>query len=230
MDLSRLKRLRKGRIFAVFLIVFLTIYFASSGDARRRIKIIFSNSCRQYNQPAFSNRLTDRIVDYSEQAKRTGIKACRNEKELLKLVSQRKLVSVTPGRSYKIDRLTYSYSYLTPDADELLNEIGRRFRKKTREEGLNGTRFIITSMTRTTEKLKGLRRNNNNASANSPHLNGNAFDISYQRFSSRKFFLTECDKRFFKEVLAEVILELRREKKCWATYEKNQSCFHVVAR
>jgi hypothetical protein len=78
--------------------------------------------------------------------------------------------------------------------------------------------------------MKGLRRNNSNASANSPHLNGNAFDITYLRFSSRKFFLTECDKRFFKEALAEVILDLRREKKCWATYEKNQSCFHVVAR
>jgi hypothetical protein len=230
MDLSRLKRLRKGRIFAVFFIIFFTGYFAISGDARRRVKIIFSNSCRQYSQPLFSNRLTDRIIDYSEQAKRSGIKACRDEKELKKLVSERKLIRVTPGRSFSIDRLTYSYSYLTPDAVELLDEIGRRFREKTRNEGLNGTRFIITSMTRTTEKMKGLRRNNSNASANSPHLNGNAFDITYMRFSSRKFFLTECDKRFFKEALAEVILELRREKRCWATYEKNQSCFHVVAR
>jgi len=230
MDLSRLKRLRKGRIFAVFFIVFITIYFTVSGDARRRIKIIFSNSCRQYNQTLFSNKLTDRIVDYSEQAKRTGIRACRDEKELRELISKRKLVRITPGRSFMIDRLTFSYSYLTPDASDLLDEIGRRFREKTRNEGLNGTRFIITSMTRTTEKMKGLRRNNSNASANSPHLNGNAFDISYLRFSTRKFFLTECDKRFFKEVLAEVILELRREKKCWATYEKNQSCFHVVAR
>jgi hypothetical protein len=230
MDLSRLKRLRKGRIFAVLFIIFFTVYFTVSGDARRRIRIIFSHSCRQYNQPQFSNRLTDRIIDYSEQAKGTGIKACRDEKDLKKLISERKLVRVTPGRSYMIDRLTYSYSYLTPDASDLLNEIGRRFREKTRREGLNGSRFIITSMTRTTEKMKGLRRNNSNASANSPHLNGNAFDISYLRFTSRKFLLTECDKRFFKEVLAEVILDLRRERKCWATYEKNQSCFHVVAR
>jgi hypothetical protein len=230
MDLSRLKRLRKGRITAVLFIIFFICYFAISGNARRRVKIIFSQSCRQYNQKVFSNRLTDRIIDYSEQAKRTGIKACRDEKELKELISEGKLVRVTPGRSCKIDRLTYSYSYLTPDASKLLDEIGRRFREKTRREGLKGSKFIITSMTRTTEKMKGLRRNNSNASANSPHLNGNAFDISYLRFSSRKFFLTECDKRFFKEVLAEVILELRREKKCWATYEKNQSCFHVVAR
>lgn len=230
MDLSRLKRLRKGRILTVLLIIFLTVWFSVSGDARRRIRIIFSSSCRQYKQSVYSNRLTDRIVDYSEQAKRAGIKSCRNEEELKILASRGELVFVTSGRSYNIDRLTYSYSYLTPEARNLLREIARRFREKTEREGLNGSQFIITSMTRTTEKMKGLRRKNSNASANSPHLNGNAFDISYVRFTSRKFYLTECDKRFFKEALAEVILDLRREKKCWATYEKNQSCFHVVAR
>jgi hypothetical protein len=230
MDFSRFERLRKGRIFAVLFIIFFTVYFAVSGDARRRIKIIFSPSCRQYNQSVYSNKLTDRIIDYSEQAKSTGIKPCRNEKELKGLISDGKLVRVSSGRSYLIDKLTYSYSYITPEARDLLREIGRRFREKTEGEGLNRSRFIITSMTRTTENMRGLRRNNSNASANSPHLNGNAFDISYMRFTSRKFFLTECDKRFFKEALAEVILDLRREKKCWATYEKNQSCFHVVAR
>jgi hypothetical protein len=230
MDLSRLKRLRKGRIILVFLVLFFTIYFAVSDNARRRVRIIFSSSCRQYNQSLYSNRLADRIVDYSDQAKSTGIKPCRDERELKKLLSEGKLVRVTEGRSFRIDRLTYSYSYLTPAADDLLREIGRRFREKTKSAGLNGSCFIITSMTRTTEKMKGLRRNNSNASPNSPHLNGNAFDISYIRFTSRKFFLTACDKRFFKEILAEVIVELRREKRCWATYEKNQSCFHVIAR
>jgi len=225
-----LKRLRKGRISAVLLITFFTIYFSVSADARKRVRIILSPSCRQYVQAVCSNKLTDRIIDYSEQAKRTGIIACRDEKDLKKLIPEGKLVHVSSCRSYLIDRLTFSYSYLTPDARDLLREIGRRFREKTKDQGLNGSRFIITSMTRTTEKMKGLRKNNSNASANSPHLNGNAFDISYLRFTSRKFFLTECDKRFFKEALAEVILDLRREKKCWATYEKNQSCFHVVAR
>jgi len=230
MDLSRLKRLRKGRIFAVLLFLFVTIYFSVSGNARRRVRIIFSSSCRQYNQQLYSNKLTDRIVDYSEQAKRTGIKACRNEKELRDLISEGKLVRVSSGRSYDIDRLTYSYTYLTPEARELLAEIGKRFREKTKREGLNGSKFIITSMTRTTEKMKGLRKNNSNASENSPHLNGNAFDISYQRFTTRKFYFTECDRRFFKETLAEVILDLRRERRCWATYERNQGCFHVVSR
>jgi hypothetical protein len=85
-------------------------------------------------------------------------------------------------------------------------------------------------MTRTTEKMKGLRKDNQNASVNSPHLNGNAFDISYIRFSCKKLFVTSCDKRFFKEALAETIWQLRKENKCWATYEKTQNCFHVVSK
>jgi hypothetical protein len=85
-------------------------------------------------------------------------------------------------------------------------------------------------MTRTTDKLKSLREINSNTSANSPHLYGNAFDISYLRFSTRKLFMTYCDKKYLKEALAEVVWQLREEKRCWATYETKQSCFHVVAR
>ena len=73
-------------------------------------------------------------------------------------------------------------------------------------------------------------RNNQNASVNSPHLNGNAFDISYLRFSCKKLFVTSCDKKYLKEALAQVIWELKAEKKCWATYETAQYCFHVVSR
>ena len=37
--------------------------------------------------------------------------------------------------------------------------------------------------------------------------------------------LTNCDKKFLKEALAEVIWQLREEKKCWATYEKDAELF-----
>lgn len=85
-------------------------------------------------------------------------------------------------------------------------------------------------MTRTTEEFNRLRKYNSNASENTPHYYGNALDISYVRFSARKWFITDCDKYYLKEALAEVIWQLRKEKKCWATYEINQGCFHVVAR
>ena len=126
--------------------------------------------------------------------------------------------------------MTYSYPCITKDTKVLLDEIANRFSDKTSAGGLKKARFVITSMTREMESLKMLRENNSNASANSPHLYGNAFDISYKRFKVRKWRMTSCDEKFMKEALAQVIWQLKRERRCWATYEKEQSCFHVVCR
>jgi uncharacterized protein YcbK (DUF882 family) len=218
------------KICIVIFFVFLLFYLIVSKDARRNVRIYFSSSCIGYKQPVFSRKLTDKIVDYSDQSRSTGIIECKNENEIHKMVSEGKLVRVNSGRRFIIEKLSYSYPYLTIESRDLLNDISKRFRSKTEKAGLNGARFIVTSMTRTTEKMKVLRKNNGNASVNSPHLRGNAFDITYVRFSCRKLFVTECDKRFMKEALAEIIWQLSEEKRCWATYETQQSCFHVVAR
>jgi hypothetical protein len=190
----------------------------------------FNTRCLDYRQKDFSRRLNDRIVDYSAEAKQKGIGPCRDDAELKQKISDGKLVRVKSGSMYIVDRMSYSYPAVTGDSKILLDEIARRFREKTTEKGLPGSRFFITSMTRRPDFLKSLRTFNRNSSANSPHLYGNAFDISYKRFSVRKMFLTNCDRKFLKEALAEVIWQLRDEKRCWATYERMQNCFHVVSR
>jgi uncharacterized protein YcbK (DUF882 family) len=190
----------------------------------------FSTRCLDYKQKVYSRKLNDRIVDYSAAAKLRGIKACKDKKELEKRISEGKLVKVKSGSSYVIEKMTFSYPYVTSDSRQLLDEIARRLREKSSQKGLNGVRFFITSMTRKSDDIKSLRRFNGNASQNSPHLYGNAFDISYKRFIARKWFLTNCDKKFLKEALAEVIWQLRAENRCWATYEKIQNCYHVVSR
>lgn len=218
------------KICIILFLFFFVIYVLVSRNARRSIRTYFSSKCIGYKQLTFSRKLTDRIVDYSDFAKQSGIKPCKDESELRELVSSGKLVHISGGRRFLVEDLSYSYPYLTKDARDLLVEISKNFRLKTEQAGISGAKFIVTSLTRTTEKMKILRRNNSNASVNSPHLNGNAFDISYIRFKCKKLFITECDKRFMKEALAQVIWELSEEKKCWATYEVQQSCFHVVAR
>jgi hypothetical protein len=190
----------------------------------------FSTRCRDYRQRDFSRRMNDRIADYSAAARQRGISPSRNERELKQKISDGKLVRIKSGRMYVVDRMTFSYPAVTSDSKILLDEIARRFRAKTSQKGLMGSRFHITSMTRRIDHLKSLRRYNANSSANSPHLYGNAFDISYKRFSVSKMVLTNCDRKFLKEALAEVIWELRNERKCWATYERMQNCFHIVAR
>ena len=230
---NKFKNLRLGfilKIFSVILLILISIYLIIPKNGRNHLFSYFSTRCLDYKQMDFSRRLNDKIVDYSAEAKRKGIKVCKNEKELNQRISEGKLVKVKSGKRYIVDRMTYSYPYVTKESKILIDEIAKRFREKTSQKGLKGSRFILTSMTRKTESLKNLLKYNRNASANSPHLYGNAFDISYKRILARKWVLTNCDKKFLKESLAEVIWQLRKEKRCWATYETGQSCFHIVSR
>jgi uncharacterized protein YcbK (DUF882 family) len=213
---------------AVFLlfVIFLVINRNNPG----RFFSYFSSRCIDYRQKDFSRKLNDRLVNYASAAKMRGIIPCKTDDDIKKRVSSGNLVKVTNGNHYIIDRLTHSSPYLTRDGKKVLDEISRRFREKTSKKGLYGAEFIITSMTRKTENIKRLRRYNSNASVNSPHQYGNAFDITYKRFKVKKWILTNCDHKFMKEALAEVILDMKREGKCWATYERSQNCFHVVSK
>lgn len=230
----RIRRIRlrkeyrlKARIF--FLIVLILCFIIIPRPHRAAITSFFSKKCRSYQQ-VYSNKLNDRITDYLYLAKLTGIGKCNNAGDMLKRVLTGKLSRVRSCRSYKIENMEFSHPYLARESKKLLNEIARQFRKKVRKDGLMGSRFIITSMIRTSENINDLGRTNINASENSPHLNGNAFDITYARFLFRKLYITECDKWYMKEALAQVIWQLKKEKKCWATYERQQGCFHVVSR
>jgi len=223
---------RRSALLKVFsVIIILTVcFFIFNRKARNHLFPYFSTRCLEYRQKDFSRKLNDRIVDYSAEAKRKGIKVCKDDRDLKNRISEGKLVKVKSSNRYLIENMTYSSPYLTKDSKVLLEEIARRFRQKVSQKGLKGARLIVTSMTRKTESVKKLKRNNTNSSENSPHLYGNAFDITYKRFIVRKWILTNCDKKYLKDALGEVIWQLREEKKCFATYEKMQNCFHIVAR
>ena len=218
----------KARIILIF-IVLLSVTFIPKSH-RKAMKIYFGNDCVNKYQQVYSKNLNDRIVDYIENSKLTGIKACNDENDLITLFVSGELTKVKAGWRYLIGDMDNSYPYLTRESKKLLNEISRRFRKKLKKDNLWRTKFIITSMTRTTENVKELSKSNINVSENSPHMYGNAFDISYSSFKIGKLHITECDEWYLKEALAEVVSQLREDGKCWATYEKSQGCFHVVCR
>jgi hypothetical protein len=216
-----------GRL--VIIITFLLSFIFIPKPHRAAMVSFFSTKCRNYQQ-VYSKKLNDRITDYAIQARLTGIKICEDEGDIRKRILTGQLARIRGGRQYIIEKMSHSYPYLTHKSKRVLNQISRRFRKKVKRDGLMGSRFIVTSMTRTSENVRGLGRYNSNASENSPHLNGNAFDISYAQFSFIKLNVTECDKWYMKEALAEVIWQVRKENQCWATYERNQGCFHIVSR
>jgi uncharacterized protein YcbK (DUF882 family) len=229
MNFTRPQLVYSLKIFAIIFILF-TLFFALNKKARNRVFPYFSTRCLEYKQKDYSRKLNDRVVDYAAEAKRNGIKVCKDDKDLRARISEGKLVKIRNTNGYVIDRLTFSSPYLTKDGKKLLDEISRRFTEKVSEKGIKGAKFIVTSMTRKTEIIKRLRSYNSNSSENSPHIYGNAFDITYKRFEARKWVLTNCDQKFLKDALGEVIWQLRAEKKCWATYERMQNCYHVVAR
>jgi hypothetical protein len=184
----------------------------------------------KYNYKVFSSKLNDNLLDYYMLSSSKGIKACQDESDLKDKIKNGKLLEVKSGKYYVVEKMKYSYPCLTNSSKLLLDEIGKRFRNKISGTKLKRTRFVVTSMTRTLEINKKLRGVNPNTSSRSPHLNGNAFDITYVRYKSGRFVLSADDKRFLKETLAEIIWQLRKEGKCWATYERSQYCFHVVAK
>ena len=223
-----------GIILLVLCGVYILIYFPGSQFTDKFSEIFFTRivrvKCLDYKQSAFSRKLNNKIPDYIETSILNGIIKCKDESDLRHRVDEGKLVRIKDDKGYVIEQMSHSYPYLTKEGKDLLQEIGKRFREKISDTRMKGSSFRITSLTRTTEKLRDLRHVNSNTSMNSPHLYGNAFDISYIRFTTRRFYVTQCDKKYLKEALAEVIWQLRNERRCWATYETNQNCFHVVAR
>jgi hypothetical protein len=223
-------RFKTGTIVKVAIAITISFTVLIIIESRGHPFRYLNTSCHDYDQKPFSRMLNDRLVDYKDDARRSGVSPSGNDDEFSEKLSEGKLVKVSSCDLYVVDRMFFSYPAVTAGGKVLLDEIAERFQEKCSRNGLPGARFYITSMTRKTEHLRDLRKLNSNSSANSPHLYGNAFDISYKRFSVHKLFLSPCDRKFLKEALAEVISQLRDDKKCWATYERMQNCFHVVAR
>ncbi len=88
-----------------------------------------------------------------------------------------KLQHITSNPLYSVDSLTHSIPYLIPGAAALLDTIGQNFLDSLTAKGLNPNKIIVTSVLRTQEDVKRLRRRNYNASANSAHAYGTTFDV-----------------------------------------------------
>ena len=93
-----------------------------------------------------------------------------------------KLVHIVDNDFYVVDSLTHSIPYLVPRASALLDTIGANFLDSLTAKGLNPNKIIVTSVLRTENDVKRLRRRNGNASKNSCHFYGTTFDVSWKRF------------------------------------------------
>ena len=165
-------------------------------------------------------------------AKKIGIKPLKDREAAEKLGG--KVMEIKNGDFYQVDSLTHSIPFLVPKASALLDSIGANFLDSLENKGLNPNQVIVTSVLRTQDDVKKLRRVNGNASANSVHMFGTTFDISYKRV----FKVEDPDGRpmqdvradTLKLVLSEVLRDLKKKDMCYVKYELKQGCFHITAR
>lgn len=165
-------------------------------------------------------------------AKTIGIGSLKDRDEAENM--KEKLTHITDNEFYAVDSLTHSIPYLVPRASALLDTIGSNFLDSLTAKGLNPNKVIVTSVLRTQNDVKRLRRRNGNASANSAHCFGATFDVSWKRFKKVEDKdgrpLQDVGSDTLKLVLSEVLRDLRQADKCYIKYELKQGCFHITAR
>lgn len=203
------------------------------------------NSCKRkdmsvkLNEPhnirgvvSYKRTFGDLNAVHMEAAKRIGVEAVANRDEAEH--AKKKLHHIVDNNLYAIDSLTHSIPYLVPQAGKLLMNIGQNFQDSLTSKGLNPYKVIVTSVLRTQDDVKRLRKRNINASENSVHVHGTTFDISWKRFKKIEDKngrpLQDVGSDTLKLVLAEVLRDVRKEEKCYIKYELKQGCFHITAR
>ena len=191
-------------------------------------KIIPKPSC--FHSHSYFNKLNDSVHNYLEESYLKGIKrTIKRSFEIPNFVKTGALGPLKDNEVYLVDTLEYSYAFLTPRASSLLFDIGKRFQRKIKNTNLKGAKLIVTSALRTVNKVNLLRKVNKNAVKYSAHLHGTTFDVTYSSFFHKRK-LTHAEVNGLGEILSKTLFELRLRKKCWVTYERFQTCFHIVSR
>ena len=141
--------------------------------------------------------------------------------------TRRPLRKVQTCDAYYVDKLTHSFPYLVPEAEDLLRQIGYNFIDSLARRGADGYKIKVTSLLRSSATVKKLRKVNKNAVDSSTHQFGTTFDISWNNFYCANPDRT-INEEDLKNLLAEVLMDLRRQNRCMVKYERKSPCFHIT--
>lgn len=138
------------------------------------------------------------------------------------------LERVVDTEFYIVSKLTHSIPYLTSNTINFLELLGERMADIYTEKDILPYRFVLTSVLRTQEDQKKLRKINYNATKNeSAHFYGITFDISQTRFAmwdSRESIYTYR----LRNLLARELIKLQEEGLCYVLIENREKCFHIT--
>lgn len=140
------------------------------------------------------------------------------------------LKRIETNELYKVDPLTHSSPYLVPKAKDFLDDLGEAFQDSLYNRGYDRRhRFIVTSVYRTENHIKRLRRSGNvNASKNSCHQYGTTVDITYVRFDKPEEYRANDPKLL--QLLMQTVYDMHQAGRCYVKYERKQSCLHITIR
>ena len=177
---------------------------------------------RQYDR--LFNDLNDLQL---EAARKNGLKKPITTDEA---ATNRQLQKIEPNRYYDVQKLTHSVPYLVPKAAKLLEDMGKAFQDSLFNRGYNRNhRFTVTSVLRTEETVRQLRKTNVNSTENSCHCYGTTFDISYFTYSTPEIGkAASVDK--MRQILYQVAYDMKKQGRCYVKYEKQQTCLHITVR
>lgn len=223
----------KTRIFPIFLAASLCGVLAFAGCKKKEDLTMKMNQPHNIRGVAnFGRTFGDRNDRQLATAQTIGIAPIASREAAEKMTEQ--LTFIDNNERYSVDSLTHSIPYLIPGAAALLDTIGQNFLDSLSNKGLNPNRIIVTSVLRTQNDVKRLRRRNTNATTHSTHAYGTTFDISWKRFEKVEDPegrpLQDVGSDTLKLVLAEVLRDLKQAGKCYVKYEIRQACFHITTR
>lgn len=180
-----------------------------------------------YSVPSYRRTFPDDNDVQLVAARKHGVKPVQDRKE----AEQKKenLVFVGSNPYFHVEKLSSSIPFLVPRAALLLQDIGSNFFDSLAVKQIPMHKIIVTSVLRTRNDVKRLRRHNVNATENSCHLYGTTFDISYNRYVTPN----GCRKvrnDTLKWVLSEVLDDMRQNDRCYIKYEVKQGCYHITVR
>lgn len=142
----------------------------------------------------------------------------------------RPMVQIASNDDYVVAPLKHSYPFLVPEAADLLADVARAFNDSLLARGGGDYRLKVTSLLRTDATVHRLRRVNRCATDSSAHRFGTTFDISYTRFMLARTGGVYRTQEDLKNLLAEVVDDMRRQGRCYIKYERNSGCFHITVR
>ena len=177
---------------------------------------------------SYAHAFADSNYVHMEAALQTGIDPLTDTRSHWNL--RRPIVKIVSCQDYYVEDLTHSVPFLVPEAAHMLHDIGSRFNDTLMARGGGKYRIRVSSILRTPEGVKRLRRRNVNAVDSSVHQMGTTVDISYARFvpSADNDVVRSIDD--LKGVLAEILHDMRAENKCYVKFERKQPCFHITVR